>query len=60
MAEDGKGDTPEVALDLDEQITDLEAAMRAAVAAVEAGSRRRRPVWHRARKWSGCDGKSPT
>jgi len=39
MAEDGKGDTPEVALDLDEQNTDLEAAMRDAVAAVEAGSR---------------------
>jgi molecular chaperone GrpE len=39
MAEDaGKGDTPEVALDLDEQNTDLEAAMREAVAAVEAGS----------------------
>jgi len=34
-----KGDTPEVALDLDEQNTDLEAAMRDAVAAVEAGSR---------------------
>lgn len=33
-----KGDTPEVALDLDEQNTDLEAAMRDAVAAVEAGS----------------------
>ena len=34
-----KGDAPEVALDLDEQNTDLEAAMRDAVAAVEAGSR---------------------
>lgn len=34
-----KGDTPEVALDLDEQNTDLEAAMRDAVAAVEAGPR---------------------
>jgi molecular chaperone GrpE len=40
MADDArKGDTPEVALDLDEQNTDLEAAMREAVAAVEAGSR---------------------
>src|SRR5258706_7630714 len=40
MAEDaGKGDIPEVALDLDEQNTDLEAAMREAVAAVEASSR---------------------
>src|SRR5258708_17804075 len=40
MAEDeGKGDTPEVALDLDEENTDVEAAMREAVAAVEAGSR---------------------
>jgi molecular chaperone GrpE len=39
MADDArKGDTPEVALDLDEQNTDLEAAMREAVAAVEAGS----------------------
>jgi len=40
MADDAsKGDAPEVALDLDEQNTDLEAAMRDAVAAVEAGSR---------------------
>jgi len=40
MSDDaGKGETPEVALDLDEQNTDLEAAMREAVAAVEAGSR---------------------
>jgi len=40
MADDArKGDTPEVALDLDEQNTDLETAMRDAVAAVEAGSR---------------------
>jgi molecular chaperone GrpE len=40
MADDAmKGDTPEVALDLDEQTADLEAAMRDAVAAVEAGSR---------------------
>jgi molecular chaperone GrpE len=40
MADDAsKGDAPEVALDLDEQTTDLEAAMRDAVAAVEAGSR---------------------
>ena len=39
MADDAsKGDTREVALDLDEQNTDLEAAMREAVAAVEAGS----------------------
>ncbi|HEV7786674.1 MAG TPA: nucleotide exchange factor GrpE [Thermoanaerobaculia bacterium] len=39
MADDAsKGDAPEVALDLDEQTTDLEAAMRDAVAAVEAGS----------------------
>jgi molecular chaperone GrpE len=39
MADDArKGDAPEVALDLDEQNTDLEAAMREAVAAVEAGS----------------------
>lgn len=39
MADDAsKGDAPEVALDLDEQNTDLEAAMRDAVAAVEAGS----------------------
>ncbi|MFY9824921.1 MAG: nucleotide exchange factor GrpE [Thermoanaerobaculia bacterium] len=39
MADDvTQGDTPEVALDLDEQNTDLEAAMREAVAAVEAGS----------------------
>ncbi|HEX6898167.1 MAG TPA: nucleotide exchange factor GrpE [Thermoanaerobaculia bacterium] len=37
MADDVKntGDTPEVALDLDEQTPDLEAAMREAVAAVE-------------------------
>ncbi|HEV7503876.1 MAG TPA: nucleotide exchange factor GrpE [Thermoanaerobaculia bacterium] len=40
MADDAsKGDAPEVALDLDEQTTDLEAAMRDAVAAVEAGSK---------------------
>jgi molecular chaperone GrpE len=43
MADDArKGDTPEVALDLDEQNTDLETAMREAMAAVEgveAGSR---------------------
>jgi molecular chaperone GrpE len=37
MADDTRnaGDTPEVALDLDDQTTDLEAAMRDAVAAVE-------------------------
>ena len=35
MAKDDRGDTSEVALDLDEQGTDLEAAMRDAVAAVE-------------------------
>lgn len=44
MADDAKnaGDTPEVALDLDEQTPDLDAAMREAVAAVEeveAGNR---------------------
>lgn len=43
MADDArKGNTPEVALDLDEQNTDLETAMREAMAAVEgveAGSR---------------------
>lgn len=40
MADDTrKGDTREVALDLDEQNTDLETAMREAVEAVEAGSR---------------------
>ena len=36
MANDMKNDTPEVALDLDEQSPDLEAAMRDAMAAVEA------------------------
>jgi molecular chaperone GrpE len=36
MANDVKDDTPEVALDLDEQSPDLEAAMRDAMAAVEA------------------------
>lgn len=36
MANDVKNDTPEVALDLDEQSPDLEAAMRDAMAAVEA------------------------
>ncbi|HEY4590130.1 MAG TPA: hypothetical protein VII86_12940, partial [Thermoanaerobaculia bacterium] len=37
MADDMRnaGDAPEVALDLDDQTTDLEAAMRDAVAAVE-------------------------
>jgi molecular chaperone GrpE len=45
MADDAsKGDAPEVALDLDEQNTDLEAAMRDAVAAVEAGSPSRNSV----------------
>ncbi|HEX4959766.1 MAG TPA: nucleotide exchange factor GrpE [Thermoanaerobaculia bacterium] len=43
MADDSKGDTPEVALDLDEQNTDLEKAMREAVAAVEGVETGSRP-----------------
>jgi len=45
MADDArKGDTPEVALDLDEQGTDLETAMREAMAAVEGVEAGSRPV----------------
>ena len=44
MADDArKGDTPEVALDLDEQNTDLETAMREAMAAVEGVETSSRP-----------------
>ena len=45
MADDArKGDTPEVALDLDEQNTDLETAMREAMAAVEGVETGSRPA----------------
>ena len=46
MADDAKnaGDTPEVALDLDEQTPDLDAAMREAVAAVEEVEAGNRPA----------------